>query len=74
MSNLLAFFKNALCFFATFVAGKPRLHQLSSGMRRTMSLDAIIGPYLQGHWPKEPEVHCGPSCKDKSTQVCYKWS
>lgn len=38
-------------------------------MRRTMSLDAIIGPYLQGHWPKEPE---GPSCvprQDKSTQV-----
>lgn len=34
-----------------------------------MSLDAIIGPYLQGHWPKEPE---GPSCvprQDKSTQV-----
>ncbi|XP_054914042.1 glucocorticoid-induced transcript 1 protein-like [Poeciliopsis prolifica] len=54
-------------------AGKPRLHQLSSGMRRTMSLDAIIGPYLQGHWPKEPEVHCGPSCKDKSTQTPESW-
>uniref|UniRef100_A0A3B3YWB1 Family with sequence similarity 117 member Aa n=1 Tax=Poecilia mexicana TaxID=48701 RepID=A0A3B3YWB1_9TELE len=54
--------------------GKPRLHQLSSGMRRTMSLDAIIGPYLQGHWPKEPEVHCGPSCKDKSTQVSRRAS
>uniref|UniRef100_A0A3B5QC82 Glucocorticoid-induced transcript 1 protein-like n=1 Tax=Xiphophorus maculatus TaxID=8083 RepID=A0A3B5QC82_XIPMA len=53
--------------------GKPRLHQLSSGMRRTMSLDAIIGPYLQGHWPKEPEVHCGPSCKDKSTQTPESW-
>jgi len=36
-------------------AGKAKSHQLSSGMRRTMSLDAIIGPYLQGHWPKEPE-------------------
>uniref|UniRef100_A0A3P9CCE1 Family with sequence similarity 117 member Aa n=1 Tax=Maylandia zebra TaxID=106582 RepID=A0A3P9CCE1_9CICH len=48
---------------------KARSHQLSPGMRRTMSLDAIIGPYLQGHWPKEPE---GPSCvprQDKSTQV-----
>uniref|UniRef100_A0A3Q0RYV8 Family with sequence similarity 117 member Aa n=1 Tax=Amphilophus citrinellus TaxID=61819 RepID=A0A3Q0RYV8_AMPCI len=48
---------------------KARSHQLSPGMRRTMSLDAIIGPYLQGHWPKEPE---GQSCvprQDKSTQV-----
>ncbi|XP_077407901.1 protein FAM117A-like isoform X2 [Vanacampus margaritifer] len=45
--------------------------QLSPGMRRTMSLDAIIGPYLQGHWPKEPE---GNSCrKDKSTQT-PNWS
>uniref|UniRef100_A0A8D3E0M4 Cytochrome c oxidase subunit NDUFA4-like n=1 Tax=Scophthalmus maximus TaxID=52904 RepID=A0A8D3E0M4_SCOMX len=47
-------------------AGKDKLHQLSSGMRRTVSLDAIIGPYLQGHWPKEPE---GQSSKDKSTQT-----
>uniref|UniRef100_A0A7N6AHB4 Family with sequence similarity 117 member Aa n=1 Tax=Anabas testudineus TaxID=64144 RepID=A0A7N6AHB4_ANATE len=42
--------------------GKAKPHQLSSGMRRTMSLDAIIGPYLQGHWPKEPE----DSWSDKS--------
>ncbi|KAM4716036.1 protein FAM117A-like [Anableps anableps] len=54
-------------------AEKPKLHQLSSGMRRTMSLDAIIGPYLQGHWPKEPEVHCSLSCKDKSTQTPDSW-
>ncbi|XP_078135174.1 protein FAM117A-like isoform X2 [Sander vitreus] len=50
-------------------AGKPKPHQLSSGMRRTMSLDAIIGPYLQGHWPKEPESQSSLSCKDKSTQI-----
>ncbi|KAK1881387.1 Protein FAM117A [Dissostichus eleginoides] len=50
-------------------AGKPKSHQLSSGMRRTMSLDAIIGPYLQGHWPKEPEGPSSPSRKDKSTQT-----
>ncbi|XP_060950967.1 glucocorticoid-induced transcript 1 protein-like [Limanda limanda] len=50
------------------------LHQLSSGMRRTMSLDAIIGPYLQGHWPKEPEGQSSPSCKDKSTQTPDSWS
>ncbi|XP_047234077.1 protein FAM117A-like isoform X2 [Girardinichthys multiradiatus] len=54
-------------------AGKAKLNQLSSGMRRTMSLDAIIGPYLQGHWPKEPEAHCSPPCKDKSTQTPNSW-
>ncbi|XP_030611271.1 protein FAM117A-like [Archocentrus centrarchus] len=55
-------------------ARKARSHQLSPGMRRTMSLDAIIGPYLQGHWPKEPE---GQSCvprQDKSTQTPDSWS
>ncbi|CAG12647.1 unnamed protein product, partial [Tetraodon nigroviridis] len=52
-------------------AGKARIHQLSSGMRRTMSLDAIIGPYLQGQWPKEPE---SSSHKDKSTQTPASWA
>ncbi|XP_019738974.1 protein FAM117A-like isoform X2 [Hippocampus comes] len=52
-------------------AGKAKPQQLSLGMRRTVSLDAIIGPYLQGHWPKEPE---GSLCrKDKSTQT-PNWS
>nr|XP_057917719.1 protein FAM117A-like [Doryrhamphus excisus] len=51
---------------------KSKPEQLSPGMRRTMSLDAIIGPYLQGHWPKEPE---GSLCrKDKSTQTPNSWS
>lgn len=54
-------------------AGKARPHQLSSGMRRTMSLDAIIGPYLQGQWPKEPEGQSSLSRKDKSTQVSSRW-
>ncbi|KAM9336783.1 protein FAM117A-like [Symphorus nematophorus] len=55
-------------------AGKTKPHQLSSGMRRTMSLDAIIGPYLQGHWPKEPEGQSSLSRKDKSTQTPDSWS
>ncbi|KAK5850830.1 hypothetical protein PBY51_001673 [Eleginops maclovinus] len=55
-------------------AGKPKSHQLSSGMRRAMSLDAIIGPYLQGHWPKEPEGPSSQSRKDKSTQTPDSWS
>ncbi|KAL6095046.1 fam117a [Pungitius sinensis] len=60
-------------------AGKPKpqqqqqQQQLSCGMRRTMSLDAIIGPYLQGHWPKEPESQSCPSRKDKSTQTPDSW-
>ncbi|XP_028287956.1 protein FAM117A-like [Parambassis ranga] len=54
-------------------AGKAKSHQLSSGMRRTMSLDAIIGPYLQGHWPKEPEAQSSLSRKDKSTQTPDSW-
>ncbi|XP_072230288.1 protein FAM117A-like [Leuresthes tenuis] len=55
-------------------AGKAKSHQLSSGMRRTMSLDAIIGPYLQGHWPKEPESQSSLSRKDKSTQTPDSWA
>uniref|UniRef100_A0A3P9AP10 Family with sequence similarity 117 member Ab n=1 Tax=Esox lucius TaxID=8010 RepID=A0A3P9AP10_ESOLU len=43
--------------------------QVTPGMRRTMSLDAIVGPYLQGHWPKEPEVQASLCRKDQSTQV-----
>lgn len=59
--------KNKRCLH--FTAGKGRLHQLSSGMRRTVSLEAIIGPYLQGQWPKEHESQSNPSHQDKSTQV-----
>nr|XP_020479046.1 protein FAM117A-like [Monopterus albus] len=55
-------------------AAKSKPHQLSSGMRRTMSLDAIIGPYLQGHWPKEHEGQSSLSRKDKSTQTPNSWS
>ncbi|KAM3591909.1 uncharacterized protein V6R79_009361 [Siganus canaliculatus] len=55
-------------------AGKTKPQQLISGMRRTMSLDAIIGPYLQGQWPKEPEGQSIVSHKDKSTQTPDSWS
>ncbi|KAF6732026.1 Protein FAM117A [Oryzias melastigma] len=54
-------------------AGKPKSHQLSSGMRRTMSLDAIVGPYLQGHWPKELEGPSSQPRKNKSTQTPDSW-
>ncbi|KAK7919620.1 hypothetical protein WMY93_010904 [Mugilogobius chulae] len=51
-------------------AAKVKAHQ-QSGMRRTMSLDAIVGPYLLGHWPKE--VDSSLCCKDKSTQTPDSW-
>ncbi|KAM8836215.1 protein FAM117A-like [Spinachia spinachia] len=54
-------------------AGKHKPQQLSCGMRRAVSLDAIIGPYLQGHWPKESEGQSCPSRKDKSTQTPDSW-
>lgn len=39
-----------------------------------MSLDAIIGPYLQGHWPKELEGLSSPPRTDKATQTPDMWS
>lgn len=55
-------------------AGKSKAHRQSSGMRRTVSLDAIVGPYLQGHWPKEVDGQ-GASCrKDQSTQTPDSWA
>ncbi|XP_056153754.1 protein FAM117A-like isoform X2 [Lampris incognitus] len=55
-------------------AGKSRSNQPSLGMRRTMSLDAIVGPYLQGHWPKEAEALSRPQRRDISTQTPESWS
>ncbi|KAF1379835.1 hypothetical protein PFLUV_G00180200 [Perca fluviatilis] len=37
-------------------------------IRRTLSLDAIVGPYLQGQWPKEAESTAVTCVNDKATQ------
>ncbi|XP_048102936.1 protein FAM117A [Alosa alosa] len=43
-------------------------------LRRTLSLDALVAPYLQGQWPKEPEgLHVG-SVNDKATQTPSSWA
>ncbi|XP_061702263.1 protein FAM117A isoform X2 [Syngnathoides biaculeatus] len=43
-------------------------------MRRTLSLDAILAPYLQGQWPKEPvEGPAGTCVSDKATQTPSCW-
>ncbi|KAK1877338.1 Protein FAM117A [Dissostichus eleginoides] len=38
-------------------------------IRRTLSLDAIVGPYLQGQWPREGESQAVTCVNDKATQV-----
>lgn len=43
-------------------------------IRRTLSLDAIVGPYLQGQWPKEAEGTAVTCVNDKATQVRSKTS
>ncbi|KAM9403652.1 glucocorticoid-induced transcript 1 protein-like isoform 2-T5 [Salvelinus alpinus] len=45
----------------------------SSAIRRTSSLDAIMGPYLTGQWPRDSHGPY-PSCmKDKATQTPGLW-
>ncbi|XP_070958992.1 glucocorticoid-induced transcript 1 protein-like isoform X1 [Oncorhynchus clarkii lewisi] len=45
----------------------------SSAIRRTSSLDAIMGPYLAGQWPRDSHGPY-PSCmKDKATQTSGLW-
>ncbi|KTG05406.1 hypothetical protein cypCar_00025384 [Cyprinus carpio] len=44
--------------------------RLQTQIRRTVSLDAIVGPYLQGQWPKEGHGH---DREDKSTQTPRAW-
>ncbi|XP_034046462.1 RUN domain-containing protein 3A-like isoform X2 [Thalassophryne amazonica] len=43
-------------------------------IRRTVSLDAIVGPYLQGHWPKEAESSTIACVNDKATQTPSSWA
>lgn len=43
-------------------------------IRRTLSLDAIVGPYLQGHWPKETESSALSCVNDKATQTPSSWA
>ncbi|KAL4659245.1 protein FAM117A isoform X1 [Arapaima gigas] len=52
---------------------KTKCRPPKPGIRRTLSLETVVGPYLQGRWPKEPERHS--SCvNDKATQTPSSWS
>uniref|UniRef100_A0A3P9M564 Family with sequence similarity 117 member Aa n=1 Tax=Oryzias latipes TaxID=8090 RepID=A0A3P9M564_ORYLA len=42
-------------------------------IRRTLSLDTIVGPYLQGQWPKEAEGSAVTCVNDKATQTPSSW-
>ena len=58
-----------VCFPSAVESSKAQQVRPSGAIRRTSSLGTITGPYLTGHWPRDPHVHY-PSCmKDKSTQV-----
>ncbi|KAM8824796.1 protein FAM117A isoform 2-T2 [Synchiropus picturatus] len=43
-------------------------------IRRTLSLDGIVGPYLQGQWPKEAEPPSVTCVNDKATQTPSSWA
>ncbi|XP_016329790.1 protein FAM117A-like isoform X1 [Sinocyclocheilus anshuiensis] len=42
-------------------------------LRRTLSLDTLVGPYLQGNWPREPECQPVTCVNDKATQTPSSW-
>ncbi|KAK2849919.1 hypothetical protein Q7C36_008702 [Tachysurus vachellii] len=47
----------------------------SSSIRRTSSLDALTGPYLSGHWPRDAtHTPCVPCMRDKATQTPSAWA
>ncbi|XP_041029283.1 glucocorticoid-induced transcript 1 protein-like isoform X3 [Carcharodon carcharias] len=48
---------------------KPKPHQTRSCIRRTSSLDTIIGPYLIGQWPRDTDVHSISWENEKATQI-----
>lgn len=43
-------------------------------IRRTLSLDTIVGPYLQGQWPREAEGMAVTCVNDKATQTPSSWA
>ncbi|XP_043531078.1 glucocorticoid-induced transcript 1 protein-like isoform X1 [Chiloscyllium plagiosum] len=51
---------------------KPKTHQTKSCIRRTSSLDTIIGPYLIGQWPRDTDVHATWE-NEKATQTPSTW-
>ncbi|XP_029997220.1 RUN domain-containing protein 3A-like isoform X2 [Sphaeramia orbicularis] len=59
---------------AVSVADRTAARPPKPTIRRTLSLDTIIGPYLQGQWPKEAEGAAVSCVNDKATQTPSSWA
>ncbi|XP_061088782.1 protein FAM117A-like [Conger conger] len=55
-------------------AEKTKSRPPKPSIRRTLSLDTIVGPYLQGQWPKELDSQGIYSTNDKATQTPSSWT
>ncbi|KAF7709645.1 protein FAM117B [Silurus meridionalis] len=57
------------------LAGPVGSSSNSASIRRTSSLDALTGPYLSGHWPRDAShAPCVPCMRDKATQTPGAWA
>lgn len=65
---------NSPVFLSPPTADRTAARPPKPTIRRTLSLDAIVGPYLQGQWPKDAEGTTATCVSDKSTQVCDRRS
>ncbi|XP_051894747.1 glucocorticoid-induced transcript 1 protein-like [Pristis pectinata] len=52
---------------------KPKPPKTRSCIRRTSSLDTIIGPYLIGQWPRDTDMHSISWENEKATQTPSTW-
>uniref|UniRef100_A0A3Q0RH28 Family with sequence similarity 117 member A n=1 Tax=Amphilophus citrinellus TaxID=61819 RepID=A0A3Q0RH28_AMPCI len=63
-----------LCIFSVPKADRNTARPPKPTIRRTVSLDAIVGPYLQGQWPREAEGTVVSCVNDKATQTPSSWA
>ncbi|GAA6100690.1 protein FAM117A [Tachysurus ichikawai] len=59
---------------AKSVETKTKARPPKPTLRRTLSLDTLVGPYLQGQWPKQPESQSVTCINDKATQTPSSWT
>uniref|UniRef100_A0A668V6S0 Uncharacterized protein n=1 Tax=Oreochromis aureus TaxID=47969 RepID=A0A668V6S0_OREAU len=63
-----------LSIFSVSTADRTTARPPKPTIRRTLSLDAIVGPYLQGQWPKEADGTVVSCVNDKATQTPSSWA
>ncbi|KAK3553109.1 hypothetical protein QTP86_031686 [Hemibagrus guttatus] len=59
---------------AKSVESKTKARPPKPTLRRTLSLDTLVGPYLQGQWPKQLENQSVTCVNDKATQTPSSWT